>query len=91
MPELPSFPLGVLLVTRAAIDALEPGDVAEALTRHAFADWGDVCRDDAEDNDRALIVGDRLFSAYTGRKGGSFFVVTESDRSVTTVLLPDDY
>lgn len=91
MTEIPLFPLGALAVTRSAADTLQAGDVAEALTRHALGDWGDVPPDDAADNDRSVIVGDRLFSAYRSRKGEPFFVVTEFDRSVTTVMLPSDY
>lgn len=91
MPEIPLFHLGALAVTRAAVDALCACDVAEALTRHALGDWGEVCADDAADNDRAVIVGDRLFSSYKARSGEPFFVITEFDRSVTTVMLPSDY
>ena len=91
MPEIPLFNLGTLAVTKAAVDALCAGDVASALTRHAYGDWGEVCADDAADNDRAVMVGDRLFSSYRSKRGEPFFVVTEFDRSVTTVMLPSDY
>lgn len=91
MPEIPLFHLGKLAVTRAAADCLNAHDVSQALIRHALGDWGDVCADDAADNDRSVIVGERLFSTYKARTGAPFFIVTEFDRSVTIVMMPSDY
>ena len=85
------FPLGQCVVTANAKDALHPEDVKLALDRHARGDWGDLCRHDWDENQVALAQGLRLFSRYKDRCGTSFYVITEHDRSVTTVLLPEDY
>ena len=89
MPE--SFPLGQLVSTPGAINTLHPEDVVGALARHAFHDWGDLCPEDKALNDVAIQEGTRLLSAYTDRNGTKFWIITEADRSVTTVLLPDEY
>jgi hypothetical protein len=84
------FPLGQVVITAAANEALSQTAVAEALARHSSGDWGEVCPEDARENELALAEGFRLLSVY--RDGGErFWVITEADRSVTTVLLPDDY
>lgn len=87
----PKFPLGELYVTAAVDKTLAPEEIQTALVRHARGDWGDVCDEDRDDNDAALIEGFRLFSVYHDRNGVKFWIITEADRSVTTVLLPDDY
>jgi len=61
------------------------------LGRHATCDWGDCCPKDWEDNDFALDNDQRLFSVYQDRFGVKFWIITKWDRSVTTVLLPDEY
>jgi hypothetical protein len=86
-----SFPLGQTVITRHALDALHPEDVKLCLARHAGGDWGDLCDDDRHENELALQQGRRLFSMYRDRAGQKFYVITEADRSATTVLLPDDY
>ncbi|MGE3109310.1 MAG: hypothetical protein AB7G11_04880 [Phycisphaerales bacterium] len=83
--------LGRLLATPQALSAIEPEDVVGAIQRHAQADWGDVCRDDWSLNDEALQEEGRLLSVYHDRNGVKFWIITEADRSATTVLLPDDY
>ena len=83
--------LGPLLITPAAREALSPVDVRTALDRHAQGDWGDVTGDDAEANDEALENEGRLFSVYHNPDGLKFWVITESDHSATTVILPEDY
>lgn len=85
------FPLGVVFVTAAVERTLAPEDIQIALLRHERGDWGDICRADGEANDEALKHGGRLLSAYHDRAGVKFWIITESDRSATTVLLPDDY
>jgi hypothetical protein len=84
------FPLGQLVVTRNAADRLTATEIAHGLHRHAAADWGDLAPEDIAENELALRDGFRLFSAY-GQGDHRFWVITEADRSVTTVLLPDDY
>lgn len=86
----PKFPLGRMLITANASGRLDAVAVHEALRRHASGDWGDICPEDAGLNDQALKDGDRLLSVYgTGER--RFWIITESDRSVTTVLMPEDY
>ena len=83
--------LGQLLITPAAREALSPADVRAALNRHVQGDWGDVTVDDGEANDEALENEGRLFSVYHNPDGLKFWVITESDHSATTVMLPEDY
>jgi hypothetical protein len=86
----PKFPLGQVVMTANAADQLPRLDVAQALCRHASGDWGDVSDADREENELSLIDGYRLMSVY--RAGETvFWIITEADRSVTTVLMPDDY
>ncbi len=89
-PTLP-VPLGQTVATPAALGVLTRPDVVAALRRHAAGDWGDVDDDDRAANDDAVRTGGRLLSAYRAANGTTFWVVTEADRSVTTVLLPEDY
>ena len=87
----PLFPLGEVVITSNAFNSLTPEDVQAGLSRHASGDWGSICPDDAILNDEALKCGDRLLSSYNGLDGTTFWIITESDRSVTTILLPEDY
>ena len=84
-------PLGRVVITPGALAALEPGAAPEALKRHAAGDWGEVGREDWKLNDESIRDGDRILSAYTDAKGTKFWIITEADRSVTTILLPDEY
>lgn len=90
-PHLLPVPLGQCVITPTAAAVLAQPDVVSALRRHASGDWGQVDADDRRANDDALRFGARLLSAYTSASGTKFWVITEADRSVTTVLLPDDY
>jgi hypothetical protein len=85
------FPLGQTVITRNARDQLHPEDVLVALKRHAAGDWGDVCEDDRQENEFSLTRTLRLFSVYHDRIGQKFWIISEADRSATTVLLPEDY
>ena len=84
------FPLGQTVVTAHALDTLRPDEIALGLARHVRGDWGDLCPEDRQANETALHKGGRLFSAY-GQGASRFWIITEWDRSVTTVLMPDDY
>ena len=86
-----SFRLGQTVITRSAQESLNTFDVLIALRRHAAGDWGEVCPADKAENDLSLREGFRLLSAYTDRNGTKFWIITEADRSATTVLLPKDY
>lgn len=87
----PKFDLGQVLITLPAQSALASEDVMAALTRHSVGDWGDCCKEDWNENELSLREGFRLFSVYHDRKGTKFWIITEADRSATTVLLPEDY
>ena len=60
------------------------------LARHATGDWGELCAFDRRQNEIALRDGYRVLSSYTRRRGG-VWIITEADRSVTTILLPEEY
>jgi hypothetical protein len=87
----PHFELGQTVSTPGALSALTREDIERALTRHHRCDWGEVGRFDWRRNEEALTEGERLVSVYHGADGTKFYVVTEADRSVTTVLLPEEY
>jgi len=86
-----AFPLGRLVSTPAALKAIPPDEMQKALLRHAQGDWGDCCPEDWEENELSLRQGYRLFSVYRTEAGRKFWIITEADRSATTVLLPGDY
>ena len=90
-PAESKFPLGQIVITRAADEKLIAEDVGAALARHAQGDWGDLSEYDRQENELALKQGFRLLSVYHAADDTKFWIVTERDRSVTTVLLPDDY
>jgi hypothetical protein len=86
------FPLGRTLTTPGALEAVPPSEMLQAMRRHARGDWGDLCDEDRQANDLALKNGARLLSAYHTRDGKTkFWIITEWDRSATTVLLPAEY
>jgi hypothetical protein len=85
------FEMGQTVITRNAQIAIHPADVQLALCRHHSGDWGKLEPDDWQENQRALAEGSRIFSVYHDRNGLRFYVITEADRSLTTVLLPSDY
>lgn len=82
--------LGDLRITSRALDVLPATAVAWAVHRHACGDWGDCADEDWELNDLAMVKGGRLLSVYQAN-GIRFWIITEADRSATTVLLPTDY
>lgn len=85
------FPPGRMVATPAALRAIPQEEMLFALQRHMCCDWGDVCGEDRRSNERALKTGERLFSAYHTGDGRKFWIITEADRSNTTVLLPQDH
>ena len=89
----PLFELGQTVATPGALDALEMNSQtpAEFLSRHARGDWGSVCEEDAELNNQALIDGSRLLSSYSLKDGTKLWIITEADRSSSTLLLPEEY
>ena len=87
------FKLGQLVATPAALSVLEssktPPEVL--LARHLTGDWGDLCEEDLEMNDKAVRIGERILSSYNLTNGEKVWIITEWDRSATTILLPSDY
>ena len=85
------FQFGSIVTTLGALQKIPPKEIDKALSRHLSRDWGELEGDDWFLNDRALVVGGRLFSEYSTEEGEKFWIITSSDRSVTTVLLPREY
>ena len=85
------FGLGRMLITPAAQAKLSEPEVHQAICRHVSGDWGDLDPNDRNENELSLCEGFRLFSRYRATDRTVFYVITEADRSVTTVLLPEDY
>ena len=87
------FPLGQIVATPGALEVLaEAGkEPAELLDRHAAGFWGDVCEEDWRANEEALRRGWRLLSSYKLAGGETIWLITEADRSATTILRPEEY
>jgi hypothetical protein len=90
-PKKPKFSLGQLVSTPGALEVLTHPEIMTALSRHVTGDWGDLESEDKLANDQSLIGGSRILSAYRNAGGIKFWIITEADRSVTTVLLPEEY
>lgn len=84
------FNLGQIVITANAASTLTPSDILLGILRHSSGDWGTICPDDAALNDEAVVAGDRILSSY-GTEGRTFWIITEADRSATTILMPEDY
>lgn len=85
------FALGSLYLTEGIQELLTHEQVRAVLYRHGAGDWGDLDLEDREANERALEDGSRVLSRYHAADGRAFWVLTEGDRSATTVLLPEEY
>lgn len=87
------FHLGQVVATIGALAALEDAqdNLMPYLHRHASGNWGDVPPEDAAENELSLLEGYRIISAYTIQEGVKIWVITEADRSSTTILLPEEY
>lgn len=81
------------MATPGALAALERAEQepCEFIDRHAHADWGEVSKDDKQENEYAVEQGFRILSAYTTSAGERIWVLTEADRSATIMLLPEEY
>jgi hypothetical protein len=86
------LPLGRVVATPGALKLLleAGGHPFDYLARHATGDWGNLCAFDRRQNEIALRDGYRVLSAYE-TTAGRVWIITEADRSVTTILLPEDY
>lgn len=91
LPNQTKFPLGRIVATQNALDSIHLEDIQKALERHAQGDWGDLDEHDLAANEEALVHGNRILSAYLSRTQVRFWIISERDRSSTTVLLPSDY
>ncbi len=87
------FSLGEVFLTIGAKEALvESNQIAnEFLTKHQTGDWGLVCDSDKKENDLSVREGFRILSSYKTNSDVKVWVITEADRSATTILLPEDY
>jgi len=85
------FPLGQIVATSNALKLLSMEEIRGALTLHGIRDWGNVSEADKGLNDDAVLNGGRILSAYDTEDGVTFWIITEADRSATTILLPSDY
>ena len=90
-PKTPRFSLGQLVMTPGVQATLSREDIVAAIRRHVTGDWGEVDEHDRRENELSVKEGFRILSAYTSSAGERFWVITEADRSVTTVLLPSEY
>jgi hypothetical protein len=79
--------LGRVVITPNALGAIQSEDIARAILNHSRGNWGEVCQEDAQENNRSLVEGCRILSAYSDRQGRKFWIITEGDRSVTNVEL----
>ncbi len=84
------FSLGQVVMTRGVADAVPAAVVFDLICRHASGDFGDLCKEDRALNEAAITDGGRILSAYE-TPHGNFYVITEWDRSVTTVLFKHEY
>lgn len=87
------FNPGRIVATPGALEAEAENNIVllRILGRHLNGDWGDLCKEDKQTNDDALIHGGRIFSAYILPNGTKIWIITEADYSVTTFLLPEEY
>ena len=85
------FPFGQIVATPNALAHVPNDEILKALSRHLQGDWGTLDGEDKNANEQALKHGGRLFSAYESAQSIKFWIITEADRSVTTILLPEDY
>jgi hypothetical protein len=91
-PEMPSlapikfFP-GKIVVSPAALKLLSADDIRQALEAHVNGDWGDLGKEDCDENNQALARGRRILSVYHNSNGIKFWIITEADRSATNIFL----
>lgn len=87
----PRLQLGCVVATPGVLGAVPRKELLVALDRHQNCDWGDVSPEDQKSNNYALHHGERVFSAYIAKDKTRFWIITEADRSATTLLLPEEY
>ena len=89
----PLFSLGQIVATPGALEALARANQQSEyfLDRHVSGDWGELSNEDKAENEYSLQHGFRILSSYKTATGEKLWLITEADRSVTTLLLPDEY
>jgi hypothetical protein len=89
----PRFQLGRIFATPAATEAINDANVPfiSLLTRHVCGDWGDLAESDRQQNELSVDAGLRILSSYVLPNRQTVWLITEWDRSATTILLPGDY
>ncbi len=89
----PLLALGQTVATQGALAAMQQLEVfpLALLSRHQRGDWGNLDEEDKQANEQALTCGDRVFSSYQVTEAVKLWVITEADRSATTILLPEEY
>ena len=85
------FKLGLIIISAHALNHLTHDEILSGLLRHITGDWGDVSRDERKENDMSLEKGFRFWSVYHTESGVKFWIITEANRSATTISLPGDY
>lgn len=90
-PIFSRFKMGVLVITREAETAMSIEEIFWGLARHCSGDWSDMDVDDWRENADGCDFSGRVFSQFRSSKGTRFWIITEEDRSKTTVLLPEDH
>ena len=87
------FPLGQIVATPGALDALDAAgnNPLAYIRRHVAGDWGDVELEDANENEYSVVRFLRILSSYHLDDGTRLWIITEADRSATTLLLPEEY
>jgi hypothetical protein len=93
LPISPLFPAGQIVATPGALILLAQVNRSplEFLSRHLRGDWGDLCEEDKAENELSLEQGLRVMSSYKISDSEDLWIITEADRSATTLLLPDEY
>lgn len=88
------FELGQTVVTPGALEVIKAHcvEITALIKRHATGDWSEMAKEDQNENKRAIKQGSRIFSSYKiGSDNAKIWIITEADRSATTILLPDEY
>src|SRR5579862_1254067 len=83
--------IGKTVITPGALKTLDLSEIPRALAQHGRGDWGDVPEEHWKENDLAVAQGFRVLSSYHDYFGNEFWIITEADRSATTIMLPKEY
>jgi hypothetical protein len=87
----PRFSLGEIILTEGASSKLSQTEIESGLHRHATGDWGEIDAECRQQNNKRVEIGGTLASIYKTAAGVKFYIITESERTATTILLPEEY